>query len=289
MEQEFRNLTHLLGINEQIGLQRLLRAAGAEEACVTGDASDFDKFYALAKAMPLCHGNALAEELQRVLEEATGIRAPLCPHTAALHWRAFVKVTWPAGELEAIPQDLPTPCPLCAPSEPWRIPASAVTHLPNPREIPAPDPAAWTEAMEAVLAAAGPYPAVSLPAEYAFVRPNPYHATLALQKEGELSPRERDLLLTQALRVWGMAALRADTPLLLRGGRAEAVTALLTSLRGARALPSLVWIPNEPSMAEAVSGLYAAVRTGYVWDEREPSRAAAYARVAPAGRAVILT
>jgi hypothetical protein len=55
----------------------------------------------------------------------------------------------------------------------------------------------------------------------------------------------------------------------------------------------MTWIPDDPAHAEAVSGLYPQVGTGYSVSEGEPaevteSKKTTYAKVAPVGRAVVI-
>ena len=71
------------------------------------------------------------------------------------------------------------------------------------------------------------------------------------------------------------------------------MTALLAYLNTAGVLPSIVWLPDDPVEAGALSGLYATVRTGVdlsVISAGEERRyfLDAYATVAPLGRAVVL-
>ena len=176
--------------------------------------------------------------------------------------------------------------------------ATDCTPLPDPIAIQAPDLTAWSESLTNALPKGGAPALYTLPEGYAFTRPNPYHAGLAVGKVaiGEaLTPKERDILITQALRVWGLALTGKETaPLwILHGGTAEAVTALLAYLAASKALPDTVWIPDDPTQAETVSGLYPQVGTGYAEaaddsPEIAESKKAAYAAAAPMGRAILL-
>jgi hypothetical protein len=168
--------------------------------------------------------------------------------------------------------------------------------LPDPLALRSFELDGWSQALEASLSTDGTPVLYTLPADYAFTRPNPYHANLAVGKlyGGEpLTHGERNLLITQALRVWGLALGGGKTFLLLQGGEPETVTALLAYLVTAKALPRIVWIPDDPAYAEAVSGLYSEVGTGYAVEkgsspEVTESRKAAYAKAAPIGRATLL-
>ena len=295
----YRNPAHLVGLTENPALDRLMRACGVEESCLSGRASDYERFRALSAAMPLCQGHPEAEQVQRTLTLATGLTAPLCPHTAPFYWNAWVDRFWYGREGQ--PADLPPICPLCPTVEPtvWR----EYTVLPDPTAIQAADLAAWSAALEADWGRAGTHPLLLLPRDYAFVRPDPYHAGLAVGKvwRGEnLTREERDLLLTQALRVWGLAVIKKQAqarpdppPILLEGGSPEAVAALLSYLQASRALPVLIWIPRDPAHSAAVSGLFACVKTGYAVENNDPPEKVetirrSYAAVAPVGVAVIL-
>ena len=289
-----RNPADLLRLGSDPALCRLLRACGVEEAYSTGFASDYDTFLALASALPLCEGHPLRDEVNAALTRATGLTAPLCPHTARSHWDAWVEIYHYGGHATATA--LPAVCPLCTPAAPCVIPAANCTRLLDPLAIQAPDLTAWSTALETALPTDGSPALFTLPEGYTFTRPNPYHANLAVGKtaRGEaLTAKERDLLITQALRVWGLAWAGKEITLLLRGGTPEGVTALLAYLSASKALPCMVWLPDDPAHTEAVSGLYSEVGTGYTVAKGEPlevteSRKATYAKAAPIGRATLL-
>lgn len=61
---------------------RLMRAAGISEDCITGDASDWEKFYAFARTMPQIIGNPVYHWSHLELQRAFGITEPLTPETA---------------------------------------------------------------------------------------------------------------------------------------------------------------------------------------------------------------
>ena len=294
----FRNPADLQGLGKDPAVIRLLRACGCDEAYVTGSASDYDKFMTLAAALPLCKGHPLEGEVNIGLATATGYAAPLCPHTAKAHWDRWVEAHLYGSEGTA-PAPAST-CPLCAPAAPavWR--EEDLTRLPDPLMIKASDLPAWSKALEGCLSSAAPA-LFALPHGYTFARPNPYHAGLAVGKVSrgeELTRSEEDLLITQALRVWGIALSKRETgdtsALFLRGGEPATVISLLAYLDASGALPSLVWIPHDPAFAGEVSGLYSRVGTGYAEERTDTpetieDKKRAYAAVAPVGRAVVLT
>ena len=292
-----RNPAHLLGISQDPAITRLLRACGADEACIAGVASDYDQFLALAAALPYCAGHPLRDELNAKLTAATGLSVPLCPHTAQAHWDAWTVRYWLGRDsVESDPTACP-PCPLCGASDPIILREDGLIRLPSPLTVREPDLTAWSASLEAALTTHAPL-SLRLPKEYAFTRPNPYHAGLAVSKvyRGEdLTAAEENLLLTQALRVWGLALTRGENPprLILRGGDPAAVTALCAYLAASKGLAPMTWIPDDPTHAEALSGLYGGVGTGYalpkgISSQEAEAIQAAYAVVAPIGRAVIL-
>ena len=285
----YRNPADLLGLGRDLALARLLRACGAEEACIGGGASDCDQFLALAAALPLCGGHSLRDRVNAALSAATGLSVPLCPHTARLYWDTWIEIHWYGGATSLSATSLsalPSACTECVCPSPRVLQREELTALPDPTAIGGESPEAWSRALEAALleAEAGQRTVVfTLPDGYHFLRPDPYHAGLVVGKafRGEvLTDGERDLLFAQALRVWGLCT--PSRPILLRGGDPSAVTALLAYLEASKALPSLVWIPDDPADAGAVSGLYSRVGTGY-WQGEENEKA--YAAVAPIGRA----
>lgn len=282
-----RNLADLLGLGTDPAISRLLRACGAEESCITGGASDYDKFLALAATLPLCEGHPLRDRMQTALTAATGLHASLCPHTAKVYWDTWVERCWYG---EDAPPPLPTACPACAVCKPvvWRW--EEMIALPDPLLVQGGNLVEWSFALEAFLPDEGGVAAVTLPETYGFVRPNPYHAGLAVSKScggEELADTDRNLLFTQALRVWGLALVSRDVTLLIRGGTSQAVLSLLAYLDASHALPRIVWIPAVPTDAGAVSGLYASVRTGMTLADSSPHRRD-YAASAPIGTCVFL-
>lgn len=292
----YRNPVHLVGIDRTPALVRLLRACGTEETCITGRASDYEKFVALATALPLCAGHPEVERVQTFLTQATGLTAPLCPHTAPAYWKVWADRHWYGREEASVA--LPAVCPFCATVAPRQW--SDLTALPDPLAVLATHLGDWSRALEISLAQGGRHPLIVLSDDYTFVRPDPYHADLAVKKlsAGEpLTSVEQNLLLTQALRVWGVAAdcdsdMEGKT-LILSGGDSAQVSLLLAYLSSSKALPTMVWIPRDPTDAGEISGLYASVGTGYALSKNDPSVEqeairTAYATVAPVGCATVI-
>ncbi len=275
---------------------RLLRACGTPED-ILRDGSDCDRFFALAAALSKAEGHPVAERLQREAQEATGLSAALCPHTAPSFWQAWTDRHWYRKEHPAIPA-LAAPCPHCSPVLPLTLRAADAASVPDPLTPPRSitDLAAYAAYLTACLSAAGGYARLSLPPACGFARPDPYHAALSLRAHaaGIATAHDRALLLAQSLRILGETAKQRKTTLLLLGGTPETVQALCAYLAACDRLPAMVWLPDDPADAAHVSGLYAEVRTGYtVTADTSPSDIAriraAYARVAPIGCVVELS
>lgn len=298
------NPAQLLRIPDRPDLQRLLRACGGDEACLTGVASDYDQFLTLAEAMPLCAGHPLQAEVNTRLWESTGLHAPLCPHTARLFWETWAEIHWYGTNPQ--PPTPPAVCPHCQACTPHYLSAETCSPLPNPLTRTAENLGAWSKGLEVALSEAGDTPLLALPPDYAFVRPDPYHANQAVTRlfEGQtLSSDEENLLLTQALRVWGQRATKGKTrvsenpknptgKLYLQGGEGSTIAALLAYLQASKALPPMVWLPQDPAEAGQISGLYPCVGTGLNLTDCDPpeaeTRLARYAASAPLGRAVMV-
>ena len=177
---------------------------------------------------------------------------------------------------------------------PRRITAAELTPVCDPLSLQTDGLGGWTKSLEASLESSAGLPFLSLPSDYTFVRPDPYHAGEVLRRitRGEaLDPRDVHLILTQAMRTWGLAAVRQDRTLYVGGGSSESLSALLAYLDASHALPSLVWLASDPTDAGGISGLYARVGTGLdLRRQLHPDELTArYAAVAPLGRAVMVT
>ena len=282
----YQNPAELLALDKEPAI-RLLRACGVEEKRIQSG-SDYDRFVALAACMPLCAGHTLATAMERDLQNATGLTAPLCSHTAPAFWRRWLELHWCEQE-ETVSE--PPLCAACAPCEPQYLTDAEVARMPAPEQVATTcrpvSLVTFADRLQDALPTVG-YAAIRLPADYAFVRPDPYHATRALQGAAEDRPFDYAMLLTQALRVCGGIAAARGITLILVGGVPETILPLLAYLAGCGNLPHTVWMPDDPVHAAHVSGLYTTVDTGYVVspNTREDVRDA-YAAVAPIGRAVV--
>ena len=281
----YRNPAYLLALDSE-PVSRLMRACGIDQS-----GSDYDRFVAFASAMALCEGNTLAISLQETLRRETELDISLCPHTAPLFWRRWVELYWCDDEEESV--ELPTDCSACQPVVPTPLSdaeVASISCLP-PVGRPPMSLVRYADYLQTFLPVEG-YAEICLPTDYTFRRPDPYHAGEALREISVEGRGDVSLLLTQALRVLGGAAIARDVTLVLRGGAPEAILSLLAYLAECAHLPRMVWLPDDPAHAAAVSGLYASVGTGYVLPanlspEMEGKIAASYAAVAPIGRAIV--
>lgn len=279
-------------------LARVLRAAGTPEALIAGGASDYDRFAALAAALPLCPGHPVAAQVGALLAAACGSSLPLCPHTAPLLWRLLaegagweledgVETIWPPARV----------CPDCSPVGPEYLPESWVSWLPSPEAVaPGETFGDWTRRWPVRISdTTDQTVGVTLSPSWCFTRPNPYHvsrAVQALSSGEEVEPAMTHMVTAQALRLAGEQICRRGGTLLLLGGRGDEVGQLLDYLEGVDRLPPAIWIPREPVQAAIISGQYATVRTGMdlrgmTADQRQAALDE-YARVAPLGRCVAL-
>ncbi|MGI5900673.1 MAG: glucuronate isomerase [Christensenellales bacterium] len=83
----FENITQLW-LNGDHYKWRLMRACGVEEKYITGDGSDYDKFFHFAKIMPLCIGNPVYHWAHLELQRYFGVTLTLCEKNAKAIWDA---------------------------------------------------------------------------------------------------------------------------------------------------------------------------------------------------------
>ncbi len=296
------------------GLCSLLTACGVDTALISGGASKYEKFLALAASMPLCMGHPIADQLESTLHDAIGTQAPLCPHTARDYWEAWINIHWYGRELDLAdyPALLLRTCPHCALPTPTRLSAADMVPLPDVVELARVSEkhdhlsafdrlTVWSECICRSLPSDGVRPLlVVLPSDYVYRRPDPYHVRLVLEAatgEDELPVLDCQLLLTQALRLVGEHLCACGGVMVLQGGSAWQVRDLLLYLSASDRLPDTVWCTDasvkEISSLAYVSGLFPCLQTGIVQTLADSSESlckkmAAYSAIAPIGRAVIL-
>ena len=289
---------------------RVLRAAGMDEACLAGERSDYDTMEALCASIPLLRGHPVGERLTAWLRETTACDLPACAENVPAFWRGFVKLHGYGMPVTLPDEYCPclTPPPLPEPAfwqEPdgadrfgegtWQALLADIDPTRDGRLL-----AACTDRLARWLNARAGEATVwlDLPRSVPFVRPDPYHAELALQSvaRGEaLSDRERGLLIAQLARIVGQEMVcRSEkmATLVLSGGDADAVLALCRYLDTCGGLPLTVWLADEPADVAILCGQFAAVRTGFRLSTEDTAESVrrkltAYASVAPIGRVVL--
>ncbi len=313
MEKRMDALSELW--REDANVLRVLRAAGVPEACLAGEWSDYDTLAAVCAALPLLRGHPVGERLTARLRNVTDCDLPVCAENAPAFWQSYAaKCGYGAPVL--LPDSYAprhTPPPLPAPEilqEPdgadrlgewvWRVLTGEIAPPHDGRLL-----ADCTETLERWLKIRldgqetddrpDTWVWLDLPHDLPFVRPDPYHAELALRglAQGDaLSDHDRGLLMAQLARTVGQGMARrsaSPTTLVLTGGNADAVLALCRYLDSCGGLPATVWLADEPADAEILCGQFAAVRTGIRLTSADTAEDArdkltAYAAAAPVGR-----
>ncbi len=293
---------------EDTAIARALRAAGMPEACLMGEWSDYDTLEALCAALPALYGHPVGNRLKAWLRDVTDCDLPVCAENTPALWQCFAQthgygapVLLPdAYRPRCTPPSLPAPEMLHEPDgadrlgeDVWSALLAAVEPPHDGRLL-----AACTDRLERRVENCHGATWFDLPRAIPFVRPDPYHAELALQglARGEaLSDRERGLLVAQLARIVGQGiARRSPSPatLVLTGGDADTVLALCRYLDGCGGLTPTVWLADSPADVATLCGQFAAVRTGLrlnVTDTTEDvkRKLTAYAASAPIGRVVL--
>ncbi len=232
----------------------LLLACDADRREIGDNGSDYGYFSAFCEALPCLAGNATAESVLHLLRFAFPESPEVSFENRTVFW------TYATGKLMEHPcrggDVLPPGTRYClcrAEETPATLPKtllpvlSAESLLPEGRMLPE----KWEKETERVLSAfsAAGCEKILFPlsAEYRFVRPDPYHVALTLQKERR-TPEEQSLLITQLFRRMCIAC-KAHNWLLIpdfRCGSQEAVGLLSCFLRTGE-LPSLCWSTGDVS------------------------------------------
>ena len=287
---------------------RALRAAGMPEACLVGEWSDYDTLEALCAALPFLCGHPVGARLTEWLRSVTACDLPACAENAPALWQSFAH-THGYGAPVTLPDEYRprrTPPPILDPEilyepdgadrwgeEEWKALLAHAAPLPDGRLL-----AACTNRLERRMEICHGVVWLDLPRDIPFVRPDPYHAELALQslaRGGTLSDRERGLLMAQLARIVGQGIARrspSSATLVLTGGDADTVLALCRYLDGCGGLPPTVWLADDPADVATLCGQFAAVRTGLRLNATDASehvknKLATYATAAPLGRIVL--
>jgi glucuronate isomerase len=85
-DKKFNNITEVWLYGDHYKW-RAMRCNGIDEEYITGDASDYDKFLAWSKTIPMCIGNPLYHWTHLELQRFFGIYEPLDEDTAPMIWK----------------------------------------------------------------------------------------------------------------------------------------------------------------------------------------------------------
>lgn len=223
----------------------LMRACGVSERVLT-DGSDYDKFEAYAKCMPLCQGHAILQEDAQLIEKLLGFRVPVCPKTAPDLWHAAAYVLTGQGEKPKTPK----PCDIAfvAPVQEY------VCGVDLGQAFFA---APTAELMMRLLDPAVQAICVTVHIE-SFVKPNPYTAKRLCEMErAQLSANDRDLLGAQTLRVLGKLCAERGSVLYVESDFAaiNAWRALLAYLQQSGCLVRIVLMVRSENALRAAATL----------------------------------
>lgn len=261
--RELGNVTELIAREE---LARLLRLCGVEESVIT-HGSDYDRFFALCKVVPLLTGHPLLCKLRFLCARGLGVEEPLSVSNCAVVWQKTAQklletpltpfllasrlmgdghVAWLCqGEL---PQDLPQSVPPVLFFDDWI-------------DTGAHDLDAWTRQIEcaadAFCARGCDRVYLTLPASFHDIRPDPYHVQQALGK-GERTQEDRCLLIAQAVRILcGLCREKKLALILSVDCDGEDVTSLLERTERDVGLPTLCWTATRTDTRDALLSLQA--------------------------------
>lgn len=224
---------------------RLMRACGVAEPLLT-DGSDFDKFDAYARCMPLCQGHGILEEDAQLIRKLLGVSVPICPESAASLWYAAAYALCAQGECP----DPVEPCDVCfvAPAQ------EAVLGVDLGESFFA------TPTVALMMRLLDPeVQAISVTVQIqSFVKPNPYTAKRLYEADKEtLTDVERDHLSAQTLRVLGKLCAERGSVLYVQSDFAnpDAWCALLSYLQQSGCLAQIVLVVRSENALRAAATL----------------------------------
>lgn len=240
---EVNNLWQLL--QETHDRIRLMRACGVAEPLLT-DGSDFDKFDAYARCMPLCQGHGILEEDAQLIRKLLGVSVPICPESAVSLWHAAAYALCAQGERP----DPVEPCDVCfvAPAQ------EAVWGVDLGESFFA------TPTVALMMRLLDPeVQAISVTVQIqSFVKPNLYTAKRLYEADKEtLTDVERDHLSAQTLRVLGKLCAERGSVLYVQSDFAnpDAWCALLSYLQQSGCLAQIVLVVRSENALRAAATL----------------------------------
>ena len=228
-------------------LARVLHFTKAEDGMPT---SAYERFRALAELSDELYLHPILDELSFVLCEGLGITETLTPTSCDRIWRRSAELLLEEADTAEKCRTLPSRRPRSWQKDetPFSGDLSrqilpSLPELSSLAKTQACTRSAWekeiADALEALQKQGKEHFLFTVPKDYTFVRPDPYHVDLALaerDRKGDL----RDLLLSQCLRqLFLLSATHGITPVLYVQGRADAILDGLSFLGRSIPLPRL--------------------------------------------------
>lgn len=244
-----RPLTNVTELIWQEDLLRVLRLCGVAEREIGKDASDFEKWSALCRSLPLLRGHWLPEYLAFVLRSCFSIDVPVSPETTALLWHEVADALRrePMTLLQALQkQNGGEELPILTATPFLEAPPTGATPVWDLNALLQTSAASW-EHWRAEIAAGcrafakrgGRLLSLRLPAVDTFVAPNPYAVTTILKKKARTAS-DNFLLLSQILRELSLCPEAGEWRLVLSvEGQVAPLLALLSYVASCGVLPSL--------------------------------------------------
>lgn len=212
--------------------------------------SAYERFRALAELSDELYLHPILDELAYLLAEGFGITEELTPTSCDRLWRRSSDLLLEQADIAEACRTLllHRPWPRKAEIDPFsgdlsRQLLSSLPELSSLVETQARSRLAWekeiADTLDAMKKQGKSHFLFTVPEDYTFVRPDPYHVDQAIAAEVR-KEETRDLLLSQCLRqLFLLSAMHGITPVLHLRGRAEPILALLTFLGRSIALPRL--------------------------------------------------
>ncbi len=236
----------------------LLRRLGMKEAEIGEQASDYERFCALCRAIPFLMGHSLPKKCDRLLSRFFGEMPHLAEQNADAIWKAVTEhlSQTPRRALDCLSEwNGAEPSSVCISAEVLsQVAPVGIRPVLNGTTLPFDDVGTWGACKERFLQTLDVFEQMGGKAVFfqmnsvcCTVTPDLYHVEQALK--GSLSHREREAYLSaQSLRfLCEEAQKRSFTLLLSVDADAEAAVRALQTMRNTVGLPELVWYADSLS------------------------------------------
>ena len=301
MALTYQNITELLWSDDVTGL---LRLCGAEEREIGASAADYEKFAALAKAMPLLAGHPMQARVEKLLVDCFAITQPLTPDTVEEIWRATAeqllvepikRSDFDVASITA--EDLTTPTALQQKIKQSDAFSALLFARTRTKSLDG-----WMREIESVLhdvvRSGCKMLFFGLPEAFADCKPSIYHVDMTLHR-GVQGKGDLDLLYAQLMRILTQYCQKHSLTLLLRVEcNPDEVSSLLSRVEREVGLPHIIWsTPRTDTRDELLhfaaksheNPVLAAIsRADYQNDDDFTQALAEWATVYPVGRLVEL-